>query len=164
MSCWFYSTFSLHLCDVKRLFSSLMADTYTHLRQSISITGELHRPCFCEEKRFYLAGTKKLVCIPIREGVRRRKTFFPLQNMTKCYGTPSKKNTGLFGNFSQHGGRGIFPIPKTFVNLPSQVLKHVLHTGGCNIWSILSPKVHLIWSLCWEFFPWGGRGVPCSQK
>ena len=99
MSCWFYSTFSLHLCDVKRLFSSLMADTYTHLRQSISITGELHRPCFCEEKRFYLAGTKKLVCIPIREGVRRRKTFFPLQNMTKCYGTPSKKKRDYLGIF-----------------------------------------------------------------
>ena len=29
-----------------------------------------------------------------------------------------KKNTTLFGNFSQHGG-GVFPIPKTFVNLPS---------------------------------------------
>ena len=26
-----------------------------------------------------------------------------------------RKNTGLFGNFSQHGG-GVFPIPKTFVN------------------------------------------------
>ena len=24
----------------------------------------------------------------------------------------TKKNTGLFGNFSQHGG-GVFPIPKT---------------------------------------------------
>ena len=29
-----------------------------------------------------------------------------------------KKNTGLFGNFSQHGGWGVFPIPKTFVILP----------------------------------------------
>ena len=30
----------------------------------------------------------------------------------------SKKKTILFGNFSQHGG-GVFPNPKTFVNLPS---------------------------------------------
>ena len=30
-----------------------------------------------------------------------------------------KKKTILFGNFSQHGGRGVFPNPKTFVNLPS---------------------------------------------
>ena len=29
-----------------------------------------------------------------------------------------KKKTILFGNFSQHGG-GVFPNPKTFVNLPS---------------------------------------------
>ena len=29
-----------------------------------------------------------------------------------------KKKTTLFGNFSQHGG-GVFPNPKTFVNLPS---------------------------------------------
>ena len=28
-----------------------------------------------------------------------------------------KKITGLFGNFSHHGG-GVFPIPKTFVILP----------------------------------------------
>ena len=34
-------------------------------------------------------------------------------------GKHSKKNTGLFGNFSQHrGGEGVFPIPKTFVILP----------------------------------------------
>ena len=47
-------------------------------------------------------------------------------------------------------------------------LKHVFHTGGCNIWSILSIKVHLILSLSssireknglfWEFCPWGGGG------
>ena len=24
-----------------------------------------------------------------------------------------KKDTGLFGNFSQHGGGGVFPIPKS---------------------------------------------------
>ena len=30
----------------------------------------------------------------------------------------SQKKTILFGNFSQHGG-GVFPNPKTFVNLPS---------------------------------------------
>ena len=29
-----------------------------------------------------------------------------------------KKQTISFGNFSQHGG-GVFPNPKTFVNLPS---------------------------------------------
>ena len=29
-----------------------------------------------------------------------------------------KKKTISFGNFSQHGG-GVFPNPKTFVNLPS---------------------------------------------
>ena len=28
------------------------------------------------------------------------------------------KKTILFGNYSQHGG-GVFPNPKTFVNLPS---------------------------------------------
>ena len=33
-------------------------------------------------------------------------------------GRSQKENTGLFGNFSQHGG-GVFPILKTFVNLPS---------------------------------------------
>ena len=30
----------------------------------------------------------------------------------------SQKKTTLFGKFSQHGG-GVFPNPKTFVNLPS---------------------------------------------
>ena len=43
------------------------------------------------------------------------------QSNHKC--TQSKvraqpKKTILFGNFSQHGG-GVFPNPKTFVNLPS---------------------------------------------
>ena len=50
-----------------------------------------------------------------------------------------KKKKILFGNFSQHGG-GVFPNPKTFVNLPSIFLyakfilrcyqKHVLQMGG----------------------------------
>ena len=30
-----------------------------------------------------------------------------------------KKKTISFGNFTQHGGGGVFPNPKTFVNLPS---------------------------------------------
>ena len=34
----------------------------------------------------------------------------PMDQWTK--GSTQKKNTGLFGNFSQHGG-GVFPIPKT---------------------------------------------------
>ena len=68
-----------------------------------------------------------------------------------------KNNTGLFGNFSQHGGGGeslpnsqnFCKFTKSFSVCPIhfEVLKHVLHTGGGNIWSILSPKVHLIWSL-----------------
>ena len=31
-----------------------------------------------------------------------------------------------------------------------KMLKHVFHTAGCNIWSILSIKVHLILSLSWS--------------
>ena len=38
-------------------------------------------------------------------------------NPTRSLREALKKNTGLFGIFSQHGG-GVFPIPKTFVILP----------------------------------------------
>ena len=45
-----------------------------------------------------------------------------IQIMNKQQTTPVRyalrKKTILFGNFSQHGG-GVFPNPKTFVNLPS---------------------------------------------
>ena len=95
-----------------------------------------------------------------------------------------KKITGLFGNFSHIGGRGL-PNSQNFSKLTkyffvcqihSEVLKHVLQRGGSDIWSIFSPKVHLIRSLCrsfrekndkcCEFSPPGerGGGVPYSQK
>ena len=39
---------------------------------------------------------------------------------TFCHKVRSQKEkTILFGKFSQHGGGGVFPNPKTFVNLPS---------------------------------------------
>ena len=55
-----------------------------------------------------------------------------------------------------------------------EVLNHVLHTGGGNIWSILSPKVHLIWSLrrsfreenekFWDLGTWGGGGLSPKEN
>ncbi len=66
------------------------------------------------------------------------------------------QKTVLFGNFSQNGGGGGHPnsqnfckITKSFLacQIHPKMLKHVFHTGGSNIWSILSIKVHLILSL-----------------
>ena len=53
-------------------------------------------------------------------------------------GRSQKENTGLFGDFSQHGGRGL-PNSQNFCELTkylfacqihSEVLKHVLQMGG----------------------------------
>ena len=90
-----------------------------------------------------------------------------------------RKKTISFGNFSQHGGGG-FPKSQNFCKftkyffvcqIHSEVLKHVLQRGGGDIWSILSPKVHLILFIpekktgvlgIWEVGE--GGGVPYSQK
>ena len=40
----------------------------------------------------------------------------------------------------------VLGIPNIF-----EMLKHIFHTGGGNMWSILSLKVHLIVSLYWSF-------------
>ena len=96
-------------------------------------------------------------------------------------GLPKKKPV-FFGNFSQKGGGG-HPISQNFCKITKsflacqihpKVLKHVFHTGGSNIWSILSIKVHLILSLSsslreknglfWEFCPWGGGGSPIPKS
>ena len=60
-----------------------------------------------------------------------------------------KKTVNFFRN-SQKGGWGVRhlgKIPKKyrFFAFTPKMLKHVFHTGGSNIWSILSIKVHLIW-------------------
>ena len=85
-----------------------------------------------------------------------------------------QKKNGIFWEFFPKGGepnsQNFCKITKSFLacQIHPKVLKHVFHTGGSNIWSILSIKVHLILSLSssireknglfWEFCPWGGGG------
>ena len=84
----------------------------------------------------------------------------------------NSEKTVFFGIFFQNGG-GVTPIPKLLYKTKSflacqihpKMLKHVFHTGGSNIWSILFIKIHLILSfslslrekngLFWEFCPEG---------
>ena len=63
-----------------------------------------------------------------------------------------KKNYGIIWEFFPYRGEGL-PNSQNFCKLTkyffvcqihSEVLKHVLQRGGGDIWSILSPKVHLI--------------------
>ena len=69
------------------------------------------------------------------------------ENAWKNKGPTQKKITGLFGNFSQHGGGGLLnsqnfcKLTKCFFvcQIHSEVLKHVLQRGGGDIWSISSP-------------------------
>ena len=77
---------------------------------------------------------------------------------------------GFFPTWGGGSSQNFCKFTKSFLvcQIYFEVLKHVLHAGGGNIWSILSPKVHLIGCLCcsfreenelfWEFFPWGGGG------
>ena len=109
--------------------------------------------------------------------------FAPPQDvgLPQDFGRPEvrtqKKITGLFGNFSHRGGEGL-PNSQNFCKLTkcffacqihSEVLKHVLQRGGGDIWSILSPKVHLISFILEKKNGsfgnlWGEGGVPYSQK
>ena len=90
-------------------------------------------------------------------------------------GVFQKKKRYFLGIFPKRGGghpnsQNFCKITKSFLacQIHPKVLKHVFHTGGSNIWSILSIKVHLILSLSssireknslfWEFCPWGGGG------
>ena len=114
-------------------------------------------------------------------GLFGAQTMWPCVPTLKiCGATPAMggllKKTVFFGNFSQNGGGG-HPISQNFCTITKsflacqihpKMLKHVFHTEGSNIWSILSIKVHLILSLSsslreknglfWEFCPWGGGG------
>ena len=56
--------------------------------------------------------------LKIYTGQKKFTRAAPVAPVTNIRYGSQEKNTTLFGNFSQHGG-GVFPIPKTFVNLPS---------------------------------------------
>ena len=63
--------------------------------------------------------------------------------------------------FQNMGGSSQFPILVCQIHF--EVLKHVLHTGGGNIWTILSPKVHLILSLRHSFREENESPIPKSK-
>ena len=63
-----------------------------------------------------LGGQVLLNCDEMRAGTE----WWMMMMMMISELSLSEKNTGLFGSFSQHGGGGIFPNPKTFVILPSK--------------------------------------------
>ena len=86
-------------------------------------------------------------------------------------GRSQRKKTILFGNFSQHGGWGVFPNPKTFVNLPSiflyaklgpkwpQMVKNMLYWSSGIILGPLRP----LWDMFGHFWPQKGhydKGFP----
>ena len=79
----------------------------------------------------------------------------PHGELTVNFGQPGtqKEIRDYLGIFPNMGRGGLPNSFKTFVNWPSiffacqihsEVLKHVLQRGGGDIWSISSPKVHLI--------------------
>ena len=53
-----------------------------------------------------------------RFGVGQQAEKIQQREICKGKVRSQKEKTTLFGKFSQHGG-GVFPNPKTFVNLPS---------------------------------------------
>ena len=62
------------------------------------------------------AGVQLLLVRSWQVARLQTRCTFPASRMGIRYAF--KKKTTLFGKFSQHGG-GVFPNPKTFVNLPS---------------------------------------------
>ena len=113
------------------------------------------------------------------------KSDFFEKNKIALYGLKCKINHKIFFStkgFPKGGGGGhpnsqnFCKITKSFLacQIHPKVLKHVFHTGGSNIWSILSIKVHLILSLSssireknglfWEFCPWGEGGSPIPKS
>ena len=125
----------------------------------------------------FQAGWQGLLLLCLQEIQVQQRWPIGKTPVREKVGLPKKK-TGFFGNFFQKGGGGhpnsqkCCKITKSFLacQIHPKVLKHVFHTGGSNIWSILSIKVHLILSLSssireknglfWEFCPW----LRCCQR
>ena len=83
---------------------------------------------------------------------------------------PRQKKYGIcFGNFSQHGG-GVFPIPKTFVNLPSHFWYAKFISAGVKTTIFQVYKVHFLVQLCFRDLRnlhitsnWGYAPPMCGQ-
>ena len=117
----------------------------------------------------FQAGWQGLLLLCLQEIQVQQRWPIGKTPVREKVGLPKKK-TGFFGNFFQKGGGGhpnsqkCCKITKSFLacQIHPKVLKHVFHTEGSNIWSILSIKVYLIFSsslrekngLFWEFCPW----------
>ena len=83
--------------------------------------------------------------------IRLKRNFTSLVSSTMFFnkGRSRRNFMGLIGN-----SRNFCKLTKCQIH--SEVIKHVLQRGGSDIWSIFSPKVHLIWSLRRSF--WGKTG------
>ena len=97
------------LPSVKSFFG-LDLSTGTFIIAGISLGGNIL--CFLFFIYTLVAGLRLMV-VNYEEGLKP-----VVITVSWSLGKHSEKNTGLFGNFSQHvWGRGVFPIPKTIVIL-----------------------------------------------